>query len=689
MPDPSRPHLLLPTPLGLVRYDLLDDAAFVGPAARGGVTASDAPFPKARLALTREGGSFRVRALPGEPPPSVSGRDVETALLSDGDRLALGADVVLFRGAAPAPAALPAPVRAERRPDDGDVGAARKSPLPAVFSLAGALLVLFAAYRAVRMLDQPSPRRVPSTPVVSEPDVRVPREEERAAQALADARAYEAEHPEDVAGAVSRWRAVAREHAGTPDAVAAAERVAELWPRAGARAWETAKATAESFARDRRFARALEVLREHEARYAGTESGDAARALAAKVRADARAALDALRDRVAPLFASDPATAYRMLTSSPPDLPADLEAELATLMARARETWAASQPEPSRPPEREPAPSEPTTAGAPAPGTPPPGTPTPPAPPGPAAPSLAGEEAAKEAWRAARAHLLAKRWPEALAAYDALLSAHGTTATVSSRRQVVEAGRRAADAGVRGPPALLRRPSVWKDGRLAVEYLFDDPGEIEADFAVEQPFPGNYERRAEHGDGMALLTGSTAILHEVVYEPDVSLEVDVYSDDPRDFGLYALQEAKPYRAVALDAWNTQKKLKKGAAARVLAGHVLWLLGEGAWSATDPDEMGFVFLDQESGPPLEPGKRTRLALEVRGGRAEGRVRVGEAQSTLAAAVKGDDGGAIGALRVGAHAFTSVVGVDRLKIEGKVDMAWFSRRLAELAALDVGP
>ena len=45
-----RAQLLLPTPLGLVEYDVLEDAVFVGPATRGGLTADPVPFPEAKVA---------------------------------------------------------------------------------------------------------------------------------------------------------------------------------------------------------------------------------------------------------------------------------------------------------------------------------------------------------------------------------------------------------------------------------------------------------------------------------------------------------------------------------------------------------------------------------------------------------------------------------------------------------------
>src|SRR5690349_5598402 len=112
MPAPSRAHLLLPTRLGLVHYDLLEDSAFLGPSS-GSLLAAPGPFPEAKVAVTFDATGYVVRALPGEPPADVNGAPADGARLKDGDRIRLGGHVAMFRAPAAAravvAAAAPAP----------------------------------------------------------------------------------------------------------------------------------------------------------------------------------------------------------------------------------------------------------------------------------------------------------------------------------------------------------------------------------------------------------------------------------------------------------------------------------------------------------------------------------------------------------------------------------------------------
>src|SRR3989442_456730 len=124
---------------------------------------------------------------------------------------------------------------------------------------------------------------------------------------------------------------------------------------------------------------------------------------------------------------------------------------------------------------------------------------------------------------------------------------------------------------------------------------------------------------------MAILAGSTALLLKVVFDPDdVAWEMDGVADEPHDFGLFGLQEGKQYRAVAMHVGNSEFRLKKGAAATLLTGHVLWLYGEGVWKGADPGEAGFVHLALKKGNQLRPGERFRVRAEVRAGQMTGEI-----------------------------------------------------------------
>ena len=66
-------RLLLPSPLGLLEYDLLEGATFVGLASRGGLEAAPRPFARAALVVAREGEGHVVRALSGTSIVMVDG----------------------------------------------------------------------------------------------------------------------------------------------------------------------------------------------------------------------------------------------------------------------------------------------------------------------------------------------------------------------------------------------------------------------------------------------------------------------------------------------------------------------------------------------------------------------------------------------------------------------------------------
>jgi hypothetical protein len=702
MPAFARAHLLLPTPVGLVHYDVLEETAFVGPAPKGGLTASPAPFREAKVLLADEGGALVVRALPGEPPPDVNGAPGEGRRLEDGDRLRLGDHVALIRlAAAVAPALAAAPAS---RPESLGADAAgttsprgRRPAAPAraesakglraaatTIALVGAALLLVAAYVAVDRLQTPGPGKVPPIPpTVSDPrqEPAIPRLEERAAKEYAAAQEYELTHPTDMVGAADRYRAIVsrKEYEGVAYADRAAARLTEIWPKAAAEAWGTARSAVDTAATSRRFRTALQTLDEFEARFAGTPAAAGVPERRAAVRTAARAALDALRERVTPLMASDATRAYRLLTTSGLELPPDLDEELGAMMRRVRELW--PHPDATPPPDPAGTSSKPPDGRGPGP------IPLPPPPP--REPEEA-EAAARALWVQARADLGAKRWTEARKAYSDLLKNHASTTIVTNGKEKIRAGRKAADLALRGPPALLREEAEWKNGRLEVEYSFDDVRSFTEDFTVEQPFAGNEPLTAEVRAGMAILSGSTAILTKVVFDPtDVQWEADCVADEHRDYGLIGLQEGNEYKSVAMNVGNTQFKLKKGSAAKVLPGHVLWLYGDGVWRDADPGSRGFVRIDVKNSNSLRGGEKATVKVEMHGDRIGGEIHAKSENVDLEGKLVGDDGKGIGPVRVGCFAYTGRVGIDRLKIIGKPDPAWLQKQFDDLRAQESGP
>jgi hypothetical protein len=704
MPASARAHLLLPTPVGLVHYDLLEETAFVGPAPKGGLTASPSPFREAKVLIADEGGGLVARALPGEPPPDVNGAPGEGRRLEDGDRLRLGDHVALLRLSAvvvPAIAATtaPRPPVADVTPSPAPSPRARRAAAPVqaesakglraaatAITLIGAGLLLIAAYLAVNHLQTPGAGKVAQIPppVLSpRTEPTMPRLEERAAKEYAAAYEFELSHPTDLASAADRYRAIVskREYEGVANADRAAARLTELWPKVAAEAWITARSAVDAAATGRRFRTALSALDEFEGRFAGTPAAASVTEKRVAVRTAARAALDALRERVTPLMASDATRAYRLLTTSGIELPPDLDEELGAMMRRVRDLW----PHPDAAPPPDPA----GTAKQPPDGTGRGPGPIPLPPPPPRDPDEA-EAAAKALWLQARADLGAKRWTEARKGYSDLLKAHASTALVTNGKEKIRAGRKAADLALRGPPALLREEAEWKNGRLEVEYSFDDPRSFGEDFTIEQPFAGNEPLTSEVRSGMAILSGSTALLTKVVFDPtDVQWEADCIADEHRDYGLMGLQESNEYKSVAMNVGNTQFKLKKGSAAKVLPGHVLWLYGDGVWRDADPGQRGFVHIDKKNSNGLKPGEKATVKVEMHGDQIGGEIHAKGENVDLKGKLVGDDGKGIGPVRVGCFAYTGRVGIDRLKIIGKPDAAWLQKQFDDLRAQESGP
>ncbi len=716
MPPPRR-HLLLPSEKGLVHYDLLEETAFVGPGPRGSIVASPTPFPEAKIALSDDGRGFVARALPGEPPPEINGAPGEGVRLADGARIRVGDQIALYRTAeavvAPATAGTPATTGAVApRPRTG--GPAPRVSVPSgasttakVLMLGGALLLVGAAYQAVRYLETKGAAPVPpvtATMLEDPPLVRSTPEE----QAHAEFERLAASDTGDLtklADVYDGYTSLARSAPGTLAGERAAMRLRELRPKLAAATWKSVSTDVDAALRQSRYRTALGLLQGFEARFGGTEAALDVPSRIASVRADARAALDALGQRVAPLLAKDGRRAYRLLTTTNLELPTDLTEELAALIAHVREGGAPPTPLPP-----EPTPPSPT---------PPPANPTPPSPPGPtpnptakgpfsgrprpkeipdepgtarppATPPSEANTLARTLWLQAHEHLVARRFPEARDAYGRLKKEFSETPVVLAHPERVKAGYKAADVGVRGPVAFLREEAKFENGRLECEWSFDDDKAFLEDFSVEQAFVGLDPAECEIRSGMAILSGSTAILVNVVFDPiDVTWEADCVADSHHDYGLFGRQESKEIRTLLLDVGNTQFKLKKGAAAKVLAAHVLFLFGEGVWKDADKGDSGFIRLAEQPGAGIKAGERVHLQTEVRGDKVEAMLVSKSDTASFKAPLKGDDGRGMGPLHVGAFAYKGRVGVERLKVSGKVDESWALEAFQKLVAAETGP
>ncbi|MDJ0975459.1 MAG: hypothetical protein QNJ98_13425 [Planctomycetota bacterium] len=699
MPTVRHAHLLLPSSLGLLEYDVLEDAVFVGPAPRGGLMAQPAPFREAKVALTRTNSGYVAKPLPGEVPPEINGRVVTDAVLGDGDRIRIGDQVVLFRtdrgpvrSAPPAAAAAAAAAARPAGRTNGQRGARRssgerraESRSNALISLLAAAIILAAAVRAVGHLKtmkeaRDSKQSIPTTPKVME------EEPSRASRNLLAVLDYERSNPERLSEAAKRYRAFIDHHAMDAEAEIAQERLRELMERWGEREVLALDEQIEQMIAAQQFNRAERVVREFEERFGATRAGPRARYARERIRTEARTALDELKRMAAVLVQKNPKQAVNLLAGSGLSYPPDLAIEVADLLAVARKKADAEKGTRRRPGRRPkpPAPREPDRPAPPreSPPRPDSGDAGPP-------PGVNAEKEARDAWQAARDDLLNGKYADALLGYTLMVQRYGKTELYQANRKYIQLGLEAARVGKEGPKALLKVEAEERNGRLTFEYTFNTFEELD-DWTQEKPFTSEKDLDIKHERGAVSMAGTSGLLHPIVFLPDVRVEANVTADVAHDFGLIALEESDSYRAVLFNVNNTRFKLKKNDNQKPNPGHLLWYVGQGVWKDADADAHGYIKIAERPSSKLKDGDRVKLELE-RGGKDRCEAGFGAASDGvhLKGNVRGDDGSTMGSARVGVFVDTGIVRVHQIKISGRVDMAWFKDHVQWLAKGDPGP
>ena len=700
---PSRPHvhLMLPSPLGLLEYDVLEDAVFLGPGPKGNLRAGPSPFKGALVALTKGEAGFVAKPLPGVEAPLINGEAVAEKVLDDGDRIRIGDQTAMFRTgrgtvqAAPAPKAVE-PKSVERAPAPRERRNARSGSNPAVTItvLVGLAIVLAATYRAVSHLKTIQGARSATNefPELKQP---VPPPETRPAKELATLRAAEARDPNGTQGVIARYRAFARAFEGTPEAESAQERIREIMERWSVDARAKLDADVERLIGAHQFARALKEIRDFEKRFGTTEAAKGTDTMRQSVRMAARTALDALVAKVGPLITPKPREAHRMLIGVSHEFPADMASETVELLERCVARMMAMSAERRKRQPRAPPPAnggnarKQPDAGTPNRGGASQGDPGLPELPNPGDDDADEEAQARDAWAAAHAALQGGNYPEAVQGYTMLIQQHGNTQLYRRNKSKITAGRRAAKVGALGPQGLVNVPAKVKKGRLELEYTFNDQRVFDEDFTAEQPFSSEMPVQVKWRRGAVMMEKASGLFHRLVFLPDVLIEADIEVQQPHDFGLIAVEESDEYRAILFNIANTKFKLKKGDAARVNPGHLIWYIGQGVWSAADKDAHGFIKIAEKNRSKLEGGDRLKLELRRKKDKAEASFQGKTDGVHLEGAVKGDNGSTMGPGRVGLFTNSGIIVVKSVKISGVVDMEWFRKELAFLVASDPGP
>ncbi len=689
----SRPHahLMLPSPLGLLEYDVLEDGVFLGPRAKGGLEARPTPFKGAVVALTRTGPSFVARPLPGENAPLINGESTEEKALEDGDRIGIGDQVALFRTRRGLVEPVEPP-KAEEPPEPKPAAPRRAAPprknhAVTVIALVGLALLLAATYRAVNHLKAIQSAEMSKTEL---PDMPKPKPgiASRASKELAELFTLEARDPDNHEDLIVRYRRFADAFEGEPEAEAAQARVRELMEGWAKKSRAKLDEDVERLVGAHQFARALKELRDFEKRFATTAAAEGTQTMRRDVRAKARKQLDALIAKAGPLIMPQPRAAHRMLMGVTHEFPADMSAEVVTLIQRAVARMIEMPPKkqgarPLAPPSNGGDPGLPPLGGGDKPPTNPPGR-------GPDKKEEQKEnDQARDAWKAAHADLQAGNYPEALQGYTMLIQQHGNSSLYRANKAKIAAGRRAAKVGALGPIGMLGVPATMKKGRLECEYSFDDRRIYEEDWREEQPFSSEMPVQMSWKRGSILMEKCSGLFHKLVYLPDVRIEAEITVQIPHDFGMIAVEESNSFRAILFNIANTKFTLKKGAAAKVNPGHLLWYIGEGVWKDADEGFHGYIKIAEKSRSKLQGGDRLKVELQRRKDSAEGSFQGKTDGVHLEGKVKGDDGSTMGPGRVGIFTNSGVISVDSIRISGKVDMEWFRKQLEFMVASDPGP
>ncbi len=690
-------QLLLPSPLGLLEYDVLEDSVFVGPGARDGLRAQDTPFPEALVALTRKPDGFWVRPLPDAPQPEVNGETTDGKRLEDGDRIRLAGKTALFRTQSDATtkkSAPPPPPReaAQRltRPTEERNAPAPSRGIATALKLVGAGLILFATVKALNFaltlgdakktksydiaLDEHASAAPKETSAYREYKRFVQladRQRNDPGQILRAATSYLELHPE------SRYADAVIDRMRTANSALAKATRREL------------NQQVESLRALRQYRESLEAIHRFQEAHGASEAAVGVDDLLSEVEQEAKRYADDVRSRAASMIVRSPRQAYQLLLAAGLQLPPDLHATLLPLLERAslrvvtKEAESPRVPPKDTPPTR--TPDRPRPPKEPSPGTTDPDKPTPNA----ANPGTSREDQVRAAWRRARLQLLAGHYDIALESYTSLLKKYAQSETVKMHGFQIRNGEKAARAGLMGSTGLLRAPSKAKDPTIDVTYNMADKALAESDWRLEQPFASHLALKGGHVKNGMRLRGATGLFLNVVFDPDVIVEATIRAETATDFGAMALENSTSYRAVLFNINNKDFQLKKGAASRKEPGHVLWYIGQGVWADADADAHGFIKLDAASKVSIKHGDRVTIRFARKKHQCTASFQGKTDKASVKGTVKGDNDSTMGPARIGFFTSGGDITVESVRVRGRVNSEWFENELVRLIDGDPGP
>lgn len=304
--------LLLPSSLGLLEYDLLEGATFVGASPAGGLEARPTPFARARVVLTRTEAGHVARLLPGVDDVTVDDAPPREEPLGHGARVRIGSEIAVFHAATPPPAA---PAGRPRQPVDAPTrDAAPRPPRPVpVWPLALLAAGMFlaavvralehvqAAQRADDVLTRSLPEPSGLASVTLPDDVRTALELDASGRNRGD---------DAVSASIDRYRAALERTRDPAVAATLRARLEELHEALAAVERTRMETQAGAAVAAGAFERALEVVRAYERRFTGTAAAAGVDAWRPRIQREAAVALDVLLRDIAPLIVHAPRDAF-------------------------------------------------------------------------------------------------------------------------------------------------------------------------------------------------------------------------------------------------------------------------------------------------------------------------------------------------------------------------------------------
>jgi len=311
--------------------------------------------------------------------------------------------------------------------------------------------------------------------------------------------------------------------------------------------------------------------------------------------------------------------------------------------------------------------------------------PPPPLPVGPH-PDVKRLKEARELFRRARElHAAGKYEPATRAAKD-LLGFYPDLPFVQSRREGIDALFDLCRHGATGVAGLLHATESRRVGdRWILRYTFAAAEEMRDWEELPTIAHGDSGRFEKAREGV-LGTGVRTFLLRAFFQTDATIRARATPQRIRTHGLAFCQagdETRQLMLLATNHWFVEGENY----VKERPGHSLIMIGKGTNNDVplDAPEMGFIFRVTRDSPVVSPGDEVLLSFTVKGYQMSGEVECRERSSQLRGEARGDDGRGIERVRPALFVVQNSVVFRDVAIDGQLHPAFEKERVAELLDL----